>query len=147
MLALALASFLGISDFLGMGEKTEYFYYCSDPAFFVTRDAAAWSGDQSLVLKGTLNTPQPGYAYTMQFLGVDGPQARVVIQTGQPASNGNPNGAPNGHGGLPAVTKLQVQEKLNFITDAVGLLHVRIEGLTAEPWEFTCDLTRQELQE
>lgn len=141
MLALTLATFLGISDFLGMGEKTEYFYYCSDPAFFVTRETAAWSEDQTLVLKGTLNTPQPGYAYHMQFLGTEGPQARVVIQTGQPID-------PKGYGrGLPSVTKLQVREPLTHLTDAVGLLHVRIEGLTQEPWEFTCDLTRQEMQE
>lgn len=131
MLAFTFASFLGLADFLGLGNSAKDFYLCSDPGFFVVKDENGLTGQKALVLKGVLKTPQRGFAYTFQFLGVNGPQAYAAISAGQPVSAGR---------GLPAMGEIQIEQRF-VLPEAVGLLHVRVNGVTAQPFEITCDIT------
>lgn len=135
--ALALSSFFGLTDYLGLGDKAEAFFNCSDPAFFVIRDESQLTGEKHLELKGTLTTPQPGYSYHFQFVGVDATKAYAIISVGQQLSKDRRFGR-----SVPAVQQLQVMQKFNVPGD-VTLLRFRVEGLSPQPAEFTCDITQR----
>lgn len=140
MLALALLSTFGIVEFLGLGEKTDYYYICSHPSFFVTDDENQRTGDRYYTLKGVVATPQPGFAARFQFLNPGPPQAMAVLSLGQPVN-------PDGFGrGLPSVAQVQIEESFH-LPERTGLLTVQVEGLTAMPTQFSCDLTKTSMQE
>jgi hypothetical protein len=138
MLSLALLSFFGITEFLGWDEKTLAQTPCSNPSFFVMRVENGRTGDQAYVLKGTLQTPQPGFTYQFAFLNAQAPQVYAVLSAGQPVQMNN-NGTQKFGRGLPAVTPLQVEQSFT-LPQGVGLLRVRVDGLSAQPFEFGCDI-------
>ncbi|MBY0428037.1 MAG: hypothetical protein K2Q32_02340, partial [Alphaproteobacteria bacterium] len=135
--ALTLASFFGLTEYLGLGDKAEAFFNCSDPAFFVVRDENQLTGDKHLELKGTINTPQPGFSYRFQFIGVDATQAYAVLSVGQQLSHNKRFGR-----GLPKMEQLQVLQKFT-VPENVTMLRFRVEGLTPQPTEFMCDITQR----
>ncbi len=134
--ALTLASFFGLTEFFGVGDKAEAFFNCSDPAFFVVRDENQLTGEKHLELKGTLTTPQPGYSYHFQFVGVDDTKAYAILSVGQQLSKSRRFGR-----SVPAVQQLQVIQKFNVPAD-VTMLRFRVEGLSVQPTEFICDITQ-----
>lgn len=135
---------------VGLGDEANYFYACTDPGFFVIRNHSQVSGEDTLILKGTLTTPQAGYGYGLQMVSVSVAEAFAVLSVGQPVNaNSNPaNGVYGGvYGrGLPVMSSLQVEQPLN-LPEKVGLLHVRVIGLTPQPTEFTCDITNATTEE
>lgn len=136
MLAAFVFSMLGnVTDAMGLGDKADYVFNCSNSTFFVVRNENQLSGQKTLELKGTLQTPQVGYAYRFQFLTVENAQAYAILSVGQPVNAGGGFGR-----GLPAITQMQVDQKFN-VPDKTGLLRIRVEGLSPQPTEFTCDLT------
>lgn len=138
--ALMLTSFFGLAETFGLGDKAEAFFNCSDPAFFVVRDENQITGTKHLELKGTINTPQPGFGYRFQFVGVEAPQAYAVLSVGQQLSSDKRFGR-----GLPKMSQLQVVQKFQ-VPENVTLLRFRVEGLTPMPTEFTCDISQPQPQ-
>lgn len=135
MFTLALLSAFGVAEFFGLGEVADDFYTCTHPSFFVTDNENRRTGMRFLTLKGVLSTPQQGFMARFQFLHPGPPEAQAVIAAGQPAS-------PNGFGrGLPSIGQLQINESFQ-LPEGTGLLHVQVEGLSAAPFQFTCDLTK-----
>ncbi|NDE90694.1 MAG: hypothetical protein EB059_06100 [Alphaproteobacteria bacterium] len=128
-LAFSLLSTFGLED------TPQAVYPCTTPAFSVTRNEKQLSGQHYLELKGVLAVPQPGYHYGFQFVTQQAPQAYAILSVGQAVQGNKPYGR-----GLPSVQQLPVNEKFN-LPDAVTQLHVRIEGLTKQPVEFTCTIT------
>ena len=137
---LTLASFFGLAETFGLdgqlGDKAEAFFNCSDPAFFVVRTENQMTGDKHLELKGTLTAPQRGYSYRFQFITVQEPQAYAILSVGQQLSTDKRFGRSQ-----PAIQQLEVVEKFN-VPQAVTLLRFRVEGLSAQPTEFICDITQ-----
>jgi hypothetical protein len=134
--AMTFASFFGLTEYLGLGDKAEAYFNCTDPAFFVTRDENQLTGDKHLTLKGTINTPQQGYSYRFQFVNADGLYADGVISVGQPVSRDKRFGR-----GLPSIQQVQVEQKFN-VPQSVRMLRIRVEGLTPMPTSFACDITQ-----
>lgn len=134
--ALTLSSFFGLTEYLGLGDKAEYYYACSDPAFFVVRNENQLTGDKHLELKGTINTPQQGYSYKWQFVSVEAPYAYADILVGQPLSADKRFGR-----GLPAIQQLQVDQKFT-LPQQVTVFRFRITGLGPQPQQVQCDLTQ-----
>lgn len=133
--ALTFASFFGLAEYLGIGEQADAYFNCSDPAFFVVRNETQITGDKHLELKGTLNAPQLGYSYRFQFVTVEPPFAYAIISAGQQLSQQRFGR------GIPAMQQIQIDQKFN-VPQAVTALRVRVEGLTPQPYEFTCDITQ-----
>lgn len=134
--ALTFASFFGLVETLGLGDKAEAFFNCSDPSFFVVRDENQLTGEKHLELKGTINAPQPGFNYRFEFVGVEAPQAYAIISVGQQLSSDRRFGR-----STPKVEQLQVVQKFR-VPENVTMLRFRVEGLTPQPTEFYCDITQ-----
>lgn len=133
---LALSSFFGLTEYLGLGDKAEYYFGCSDPGFFVVRNENQLTGDKHLELKGTIPTPQQGYSYKWQFVSVEAPYAYADILVGQPLSGDRRFGR-----GLPSIQQLQVDQKFT-IPQEVSIFRFRIVGLGPAPTHIQCDLTQ-----
>jgi hypothetical protein len=133
---LTLASFFGLADTLGLGDNADAVFHCTDPAFFVVRNENPLTGDTHLELKGTLNAPQQGYSTRFQFVTVEGNQAYAILSAGQKIGQDKRFGR-----GLPEIQPLQVDQKFN-VPQGVTTLRVRVEGLSAQPTEFMCDITQ-----
>lgn len=138
--AFAFTAMFGLLEHMGLGDEATASYSCTDPAFFVLRNEAQITDKTYLQLKGTISTPQQGYSYRFQFVTVDGPQAYAILSLGQ--TLGNAAAANKSYGrGLPSIQQVQVDQKFN-VPATVGLLRIRVEGLTPMPSEFTCDITQ-----
>jgi hypothetical protein len=135
MLTLALASFLGIADFIGLGDKVKSYHACSHSEFNLATRAPAFGGKEYLALIGKVKTPQPGYVYSFSFVNILASEEVGLLKFSQAVS---PNGMTHGRN-VPAVSDLTVNQKLEVRRD-IRRIRVKVEGLTATPYEFTCEL-------
>lgn len=139
MFSLVLLPAFGMAEFFGFGENTDYYYLCSTPSFFVTDDENGRTGERYYTLRGVLATPQPGFMATFQFLSPGPPEASALLNVGQPVN-------PAFGRGLPSITQLKIEQSFQ-LPERTGLLRIRVAGLSAQPYEFTCDLTKTVMQD
>ncbi len=99
---------------------------CEDPHFAFARDG------QTVILTGDMPTPAKGYTYNFSLLEAGPAEASVLISAGKPINY-------RGYGGndLAVTGNLLVKEKFR-VPSTTQVIHIRIEGLTKKPTNFSC---------
>ncbi len=122
----------GVGDLFGYDAEAVQTYGCTDPAFFIIGYEHQTTGERHLALKGVLHTPSPGFRASFGMTGVQAPQAHAILSVGQPVT-------PQ-YRQKPGNNRVKVEEHFN-LPEEVGLFRVKVLGMRAAPYEFTCDIS------
>ncbi|MBI3420203.1 MAG: hypothetical protein HY053_08735 [Proteobacteria bacterium] len=119
-----------VSDFFGYGDHPDEVFACSDGVMEVRRGSERSSGHEMWLLRGAVPAPARGYGYYSNFVGVKEGQANFVISFGQ-------------HVPPPPIglNEIRIEEKLD-LPPRVGFVRLLMQGLTAQPYEVVCDISR-----